>query len=65
VASNADLSEASPWARQIRLRDQSWPDAIGVIGAEPADHDHQMAHWSEAGWIMVSGEPGDAVEEAL
>src|SRR5215467_11795562 len=53
AASNADLSEASPWARQICLRDQSWPDAIAVIGAEPADHDHQMAHGFEGGWIMV------------
>src|SRR5215831_242583 len=61
-ASNADLSEASPRARQIRLRDKSWPDAITVIGAEPADHDHQMAHGSEGGWIMVSGALGDAVE---
>ena len=28
AASNAGLSEASPGARQIRLRDHLWPDAI-------------------------------------
>ena len=33
-------------------------DAIAVIGAEPADHDHQMAHGPEGGWIMVSGALG-------
>ena len=63
ASGSAGLSEVSARARQIRLRDQSWPDAIAVIGAEPADHDHQMAHGSEGGWIMVSGAFGDAVEE--
>src|SRR5215471_9069790 len=53
--STPGLSEASPRARQLRLRDQSWPDAIAVIGAEPADHDHQMAHGSE-GWGSWSAE---------
>src|SRR5215467_12461433 len=60
AASNAGLSEASPRARQIRLRDQSWPDAIAVIGAQPADHDHQMAHGLHVGLAGGHGEAAAA-----